>query len=112
MDLAAAVEDSLHELFRAMARCLDGRLEEREGGSWHACPQVTNPMFTGVWAIRASERDADELIDRTIADLSDAGAAFAFWWSGHRSSPADLAQRLEARGLQRFEVDAPGFGAR
>ena len=46
-ELAMAVEESLHDLFRAMARLPGAELEERDEYSrHHAFP--TNPMFKGV----------------------------------------------------------------
>ena len=96
--LAAAVEENLFALFRAMAGALGGEIVEGEGLSHHlAFP--TNPMYKGAWRTRLSAADADEAIDHTVTWFKERGAPFFFWWTGPSTQPADLGLRLAAHGL-------------
>lgn len=112
-DLYTAVEDNLYALFRAMAGELPGgELEESAILSrHHSFP--TNPMFKGVWRAHLTSNDADAAIDETIAWFRERSAPFFFWWTGTGDTPADLPQRLQARGLkdmaEQMEALAPGI---
>lgn len=111
---AEAVEENLYALFRAMASSLGGDLDERAGlVRHHAFP--TNPMFKGVWGTRLSPDEADDAIHDTIAWFKDRNAPFFFWWTGHRTTPDDLGERLVAHGLLSMEAQmqdmAPGMVA-
>jgi ribosomal protein S18 acetylase RimI-like enzyme len=112
-ELAAAVEENLFALFRAMAATLPGsELVEGEKVSYHlAFP--SNPMFKGVWRTRLSAAQADEDIDEVLAWFKARHAPFIFWWTGHGTTPADLGERLMARGLLSMEGQmqtlAPGI---
>ena len=111
-ELAAAVEENLYALFRAMANSLRGELEERDALSCHlAFP--SNPMFKGAWRTRLSADEADEAIDETLAWFKARHAPFLFWWTGPGTTPADLGGRLAARGLLSMEAQmerlAPGI---
>jgi ribosomal protein S18 acetylase RimI-like enzyme len=98
-DLAHAVEENLYDLFRAMAQGLSGgELDERDEFSrHHSFP--TNPMFKGVWRSRLAPGQVDDAIDDTIAWFKARQAPFFFWWTGASTTPADLGDRLQARGL-------------
>ncbi len=100
--LAAAVEENLFDLFRAMAKNLGGELEESARLSRHLS-FPTNPMFKGVWRIRLNNANADSAIDETIAWFKARKAPFAFWWTGSQTTPSDLADRLKARGMISME---------
>lgn len=112
-ELAAAVEENLFALFRAMAATLpDSELVEGEKLSYHlAFP--SNPMFKGVWRTRLSASEADDVIDETLAWFKARNAPFIFWWTGPRTTPNDLGERLVARGLLSMEAQmqelAPGI---
>ena len=102
-ELAAAVEENLFDLFRAMASTLPGsEIEEGDKLSRHlAFP--TNPMFKGVWRTRLAAAEIDEAIDETIAWFKSRNAPFLFWWTGPGTTPPDLGERLVARGLLSME---------
>jgi ribosomal protein S18 acetylase RimI-like enzyme len=102
-ELAAAVEENLFDLFRAMAATLPGsEIDEGDKLSRHlAFP--TNPMFKGVWRTRLSANEADEAIDETLAWFKSRNAPFLFWWTGPGTTPDDLGERLMARGLLSME---------
>lgn len=97
-ELAAAVEENLAALFRAMARALDGELEETGRLGRHLA-YPTNPMFKGVWQTQLTPQETDAAIEETIAWFAARNAPFFFWWTGPETSPADLGERLVARGL-------------
>jgi GNAT superfamily N-acetyltransferase len=97
--LGVAVEHNLHELFRAMARGLQGAVCEETPALCRHLAFPTNPMFKGVWQTKLREQDADRAIDETIAWFQDRGAPYFFWWMGPTSSPGDLGRRLTKRGL-------------
>ncbi len=103
VELAAAVEENLFDLFRAMAATLPGsEIVEGDKLSRHlAFP--TNPMFKGVWRTRLTPDEADEAIDETLAWFKSRNAPFLFWWTGPGTTPDDLGERLMARGLLSME---------
>lgn len=106
-ELALAVEESLHELFRAMAGLPGGELEELGGYSrHHAFP--TNPMFKGIWGTRLAPDDVHEAAEDALAWHRERGAPYAFWWTGPTTEPEDLGARIEPHGFVPFEIDAPG----
>jgi ribosomal protein S18 acetylase RimI-like enzyme len=111
-ELAAAVEENLFALFRAMATLPDSELVESEKLSRHlAFP--SNPMFKGLWRTRLSDDEVDEAIDEAIEWFKSRQAPFLFWWTGPSTTPEDLGQRLDARGLismeEQMEQLAPGL---
>jgi ribosomal protein S18 acetylase RimI-like enzyme len=96
--LELAVQENLFDLFRAMAKYLGGEIEESNGLSRHfSFP--TNPMFKGVWNTHLSAETVEAAIDENIAWFEARHAPYFFWWTGPQSSPDDLGQRLQARGL-------------
>jgi ribosomal protein S18 acetylase RimI-like enzyme len=56
-------------------------------------------MFKGVWRSRLAPGQVDDAIDETIAWFKARQAPFFFWWTGDSTTPADLGDRLQARGL-------------
>lgn len=101
-ELAAAVEENLFDLFRAMTALPGTEIEESDKLSRHlAFP--SNPMFKGVWRTRLAAAEVDEAIDDTLAWFKRHNAPFLFWWTGPGTTPADLGERLMARGLLSME---------
>ena len=119
-ELGLAVFENLYDLFRSMARLLDGELSENDKHSHHIT-FPTNPMFKGVWGTRLSAEEANKAIEDTIAWFKDRNAPFFFWWTGPNTTPHDLPQRLQAhllidmaeqqqelaRGIKQTELGAP-----
>jgi GNAT superfamily N-acetyltransferase len=97
-ELGRAVFNNIHDLFRAMAESLGGDIFESADISRHFT-FPTNPMFKGVWNARLSETEVDAAIDETIAWFKERNAPYFFWWTGPETTPVDLPQRLQARGL-------------
>jgi GNAT superfamily N-acetyltransferase len=111
--LEAAVEENLFDLFRAMTTTLPGsELIESDKLSYHLS-FPTNPMFKGVWRTRLSSDEVEDAIDETLAWFKERHAPFIFWWTGPGATPADLGERLMARGLLSMEEQmadlAPGI---
>ena len=111
-ELAAAVEENLFALFRAMATLPGSELVEGEKVSHHLA-SPSNPMYKGVWRTRLSPAEADGVIDETIAWFKRRNAPFFFWWTGIGTTPDDLGERLAAHGLMSMEAQmehlAPGI---
>jgi GNAT superfamily N-acetyltransferase len=102
-ELAAAVQENLYALFRAMSTLPGGELVESEKQSHHlAFP--SNPMYKGVWRTRLSPGEADNVIDETIEWFKARSAPFLFWWTGPGTTPEDLGERLVARGFVSMEA--------
>ena len=60
-------------------------------------------MFKGVWRTRFAPSKVDEAIDETIAWFKARQAPFFFWWTDADTQPANLGERLAARGLFSME---------
>ncbi|MCI0576355.1 MAG: hypothetical protein L0331_09090 [Chloroflexi bacterium] len=109
-DLADAVQENLFALFRAMMVLPGGEIVEGEKVCYHhAFP--SNPMFKGVWRTCLSPEEADEAIDQTLAWFQARQAPYVFWWVGPQTTPADLPERLQARGFTANMVGDPGMAA-
>ena len=100
--LGRAATDNLAALFGMMARLDGGELEQSPaGGRHHSFP--TNPMFKGTWRTRLAEADVEHAIDETIVWFQARNAPFFFWWTDDDTQPADLGERLMARGFISME---------
>jgi GNAT superfamily N-acetyltransferase len=70
-------------------------------------------MFKGVWRTHLLASQVDDVIDQTLAWFKARNAPFVFWWTGPGTTPADLGERLMARGLLSMEGQmeelAPGI---
>lgn len=107
-ELAAAVQENLFALFRAMAVLPGSQAVERGQLSYHLTSPC-NPMFKGVWRARLSPDQVDDVIDETLAWFRARNAPFFFWWTGPGTTPEDLEKRLVARGF--IEGGSPGMVA-
>ena len=88
-------------------------LAEAGGHELHDEPELRwfhsgllDPHLNPVLATRLTRDEADAVIDRLVAELTDRGAPF-MWWVTPSSSPDDLAARLVSRG---FVADEPWPG--
>jgi GNAT superfamily N-acetyltransferase len=109
-ELANAVEENLHAMFRSMVRVLNGEIEETPKLSrYHVFP--SSPIFKGVYRTNLSDDEADSVIEETIEWFKQRSAPFFFWWSGAGTRPTDLGERLVAHGFSVFEQDAPAMAA-
>jgi ribosomal protein S18 acetylase RimI-like enzyme len=105
--LAAAVEENLFALFRAMATMPSSEIVESERLSYHLTfPDA--PMFKGIWRARLSADEVDNAIEQAIAWFRAKGAPFAVWWFNQNPQPANLFERLKAHGFE-LDYDAPGM---
>lgn len=101
--------DVLRELIDAPTRAyvpFDG-LEVRDEPDWAqlTCAAFRTGGFNGVSRARLRDVEADRRIDETIDAYRQRGLAFR-WSVMPDSTPADLAERLRARGLRSHEVVA------
>ena len=76
---------------------------ERPGWSQLIAPAFKTGGFNEVCLAVLDQRDADQIIDATIAEYRALGIAFR-WKVGPDSGPVNLAERLEHRGLRRTQV--------
>lgn len=106
--LGVATLENLYALFRAMGVHLGGTLRDGDDICYHLTPP-SNPMFKGVWRNRMSDRDADRVIDETLAWFEQQGAPFLFWWTGVNDTPSDIGERLLKRGLLSYEAQMASF---
>lgn len=107
-ELAAAVEENLFDLFRAMTVLPGAELVEEETVSYHyAFP--TNPMFKGLWRTRLTPAEADAAIEEKLAWFRGRNAPYVFWWIGPQTEPADLPQRLLQHGFDGNIAGDPGM---
>ncbi len=65
-------------------------------------PRVPAIPFNGIWQARLDAEKTDSQIDEVLLQAK----APLHWWVGPSSSPAALAERLEARGLSRADLPA------
>lgn len=106
--LAGLTDDEvLHE---ALARPRDAHIDfadirvvRRPGWSQRITPSFHRGGFNSVDLAVLDPRDADAIIDATIAEYDALGIRFR-WTVGPDSAPPDLGERLLARGLQRRDV--------
>lgn len=94
--LAAAIEENLFSIFRAMGELPGGRLDESDE-MIRFSTGLPSPMFNGV------ARTRTEVISPSLLDQP------FFWWTGPQSSPSDLDDRLAAAGLRPAGRDWPGM---
>lgn len=85
---------------RAYVELPDLRVIERPGWQQIITPSFRHGGFNEVSLCVLDEREADAVIDATIAEYRALGCRFV-WRVGPGSAPADLADRLERRGLER-----------
>lgn len=83
---------------RAFPALPDLRVIERPGWLQIVTPSIKTGGLNEVSYSALDERDADAIIDATIAEYRELGLKFR-WNAGPGSAPADLAERLARRGL-------------
>jgi ribosomal protein S18 acetylase RimI-like enzyme len=108
-ELAAAVQENLFDLFRAMMVLPGGELVEEGGVSYHHT-FPTNPMFKGIWRTRLTPDETDAAIEERLAWYKARNAPYNFWWIGPGSEPADLPERLLRHGFHPNVEGDPGLG--
>jgi len=107
-ELANAVEENLHAMFRSMVNVLHGEIEETTKlGRYHVTP--LSPIFKGVFRANFAADEADSTIQDTVEWFKQRNAPFFFWWTGQGTQPVDLGERLVAHGFSLFEKDAPAM---
>lgn len=107
-DLIHAIAEHPYGLLDAMERLPGARFAREPGLTWYVTP-IVSPMFAGAMRFQLTDDEVDPAIDRVAAEMTAAGVPFAFWWTGPETKPADLGERLVARGMAPWDVDAPGM---
>lgn len=95
--LAGAVERDFVAAWWLLAEMTDAERHDRDGLRWYrtGLPEMyLNPVLV----THLADDAADAVIDEHLARLRERGAPFV-WWVMPSASPADLAHRLQARGL-------------
>ncbi len=94
--------EQLHEVLiasrRAFVPLADTRVIERPGWMQIVTPSLRTGGMNEVCLAVLDPDEADAVIDRTIAEYRALGISFR-WTVGPDSAPADLAARLQRRGL-------------
>lgn len=100
-------EELLHEILveprRAFVPLPDLRLVERPGWLQILTPSFRQGGMNEVCFSALADDESDAVIDATVAEYRELGLRFR-WVVGPDSAPADLAARLERRGLKRTEI--------
>lgn len=109
-ELAAAVQENLFALFRAMMVLPGSEMVETPQVSYHhAFP--SNPMFKGVWATHLAAEETDGTISKVLDWYKTRQSPFVFWWVGTDSQPSELPERLQAHGFGANIMGDPGMVA-
>lgn len=95
--LAEAVERDFVAAWWLLAEAGDAERHDEDGLRWYHTG-VGDMHLNPVLATHLDEGAADALIDETLAELRRRGSPFV-WWAMPSAQPADLAERLAARGL-------------
>lgn len=97
----------LHEVVVSTRRSFpplpDTLVIERPGWLQLITPSLRQGGLNEVVHSDLADDEADAVIDATLADYGRRGLRYR-WSVGPGSAPADLAERLSRRGLERFEV--------
>lgn len=88
---------------RAFLPLPDTQVIERPGWLQLITPSLRQGGLNEVVHAVLSEAEADAVIDETLQDYARRGLRLR-WTVGPGSAPADLAERLERRGLRRIEI--------
>lgn len=92
-------------LVATLVRLSGTELHEDDEATWYRSG-VDDPLFNGVLRTAMADADADAGIDALLGRFREAGVP-ATWWATPLSRPADLGERLAARGLERTSL--PGM---
>lgn len=101
---AAATEDNLLSLFRAMSVLRGYTHFERPGlHVHHAWPRYA--MFQGAWSSVLPADTTDDIVREVLDWFEARDSPMHFWWFNERVEPTDLGDRLLRHG---FEVNFEG----
>jgi GNAT superfamily N-acetyltransferase len=95
--LAAAIEESQSLYFQDLGRLPHARVRTSE--EYVAVTTgVPFPFFNGIVRTHLAPEVVEAAIDREVAHFAQCGVPFV-WWTGPSTAPADLGERLRARGF-------------
>ena len=95
--LAAAIEESQSLYFQDLGRLPQVRVRTSEEYV-RVTTGVPFPFFNGIVRTRLAPEVVEAAIDREVAHFAQCGVPFV-WWTGPTTAPADLGERLRARGF-------------
>ena len=93
--LIRSIEANAVDGIKAWARWPKLTLREKPEIAWTLSP-IPSPLFNAVLRTRMAQKNADDLIEEALDGFHSLPMT---WWVGPRDQPADLGDRLEARGL-------------
>lgn len=97
-----AVEANFVATWQLVAAAWDGELHDEDGLPWYSFRGPNDdPRATSVLRVNIDQADADTAIDALRARLH-ARDLPSVWWTWRESRPADIGQRLLARGMERW----------
>jgi GNAT superfamily N-acetyltransferase len=95
--LAAAIEESQSLFFQDLGRLPQVRVRTSEEYV-RVTTGVPFPFYNGIVKTRLALEAVEAAIDREVAHFAQCGLPFV-WWTGPSTAPADLGERLRARGF-------------
>jgi ribosomal protein S18 acetylase RimI-like enzyme len=99
---ARAVEANFVATWQLVAAAWDGELHDDAGLTWHAFRGPNDdPRATSVLRVDVDASRADVAIDELRARFRARGLP-AVWWTWRESQPADIGERLRARGMDQW----------
>jgi GNAT superfamily N-acetyltransferase len=101
VDVIAEIEDALFAQWSHFGRWPRGELHDEDGLLWFETP-IRHLPYNGVIRTRLGEGSADPAISNVIERFRARGAQY-FWVVHPSATPADLGDRLAARGLAPVE---------
>jgi GNAT superfamily N-acetyltransferase len=97
---ARAVEANFVATWQLVAAAWGGELHDEDGLTWHSFRGPNDdPRATSVLRIALGDETVDAAIDDLRGRLRSRGLP-AVWWTWRESRPADVGQRLRARGME------------
>jgi hypothetical protein len=102
--MAAAIEANLCSLFLQLKAWPRVELYDSSACCW-TLSHLPFPLFNSVVGARFEADRADAAIEERIRDCAGRNVPM-LWWTGPSTTPADLGERLERRGVWAVRVGA------
>ena len=106
-ELIATIEANMAEFWKCFGRLPEAELHDEPDLLWFATG-VPDGSLNGVIHSHFADDEADSRIDETVGYFERRRLPMQ-WWVGPSSGPADLGERLEARGLAPRPWSPPGM---
>ena len=106
-EVVGAIEANMAEFWKCFGRLPGAELHDEPDLLWFATG-VPDGSLNGVIHSQFADEEADSRIDETVGYFEGRRLPMQ-WWVGPSSRPADLGERLEARGLTARPWGPPGM---